>query len=43
MLAGIKDILIILTLIDIPIFEELLENGSAFRVNRYAIQPFLMD
>lgn len=40
MLAGIKDILIISTPADLPNFEKLLGNGSAFGINlSYMVQP----
>lgn len=40
MLAGIKDILVITTPEDLPSFERLLGNGSAFGINlSYAVQP----
>lgn len=40
MLAGIKDILIISTPADLPNFERLLGNGSAFGINlSYMVQP----
>ncbi|HBC3489962.1 glucose-1-phosphate thymidylyltransferase RfbA [Vibrio alginolyticus] len=40
MLAGIKDILVITTPEDLPNFERLLGNGSAFGINlSYAVQP----
>lgn len=40
MLAGIKDILIISTVIDVPRFKELLGDGRQFGINlSYAVQP----
>lgn len=40
MLAGIKDILIISTPVDLPNFKKLLGNGSAFGINlSYKVQP----
>lgn len=40
MLAGIKDILIISTPVDLPNFERLLGDGSAFGINlSYTVQP----
>ena len=40
MLAGIRDILIILTPVDLPNFERLLGDGSAFGINlSYKVQP----
>ncbi len=40
MLAGIRDILIISTLVDLPNFERLLGDGSAFGINlSYKVQP----
>lgn len=40
MLAGIRDVLVISTPRDLPVFEELLEDGSKLGMNfRYAVQP----
>ena len=40
MLAGIKDVLVISTPRDLPVFEELLEDGSKLGMNfQYAVQP----
>lgn len=40
MLAGIKDIMVISTPVDLPMFSELLKDGSQFGINlSYAIQP----
>lgn len=40
MLAGIKDILVISTPVDLPKFEQLLEDGSQWGINlQYTVQP----